>query len=76
VRHHGEIARIEVALDEIDRLREIAPQVSGALRALGFRDVTVDPRGLRPGGMAGTARRDLGEAAAEPDLRPPQEPRR
>jgi uncharacterized protein len=76
VRHHGEVARIEVARDQIDRLREIAPQVSGALRALGFREVTVDPRGLRPGGMAGAVRRDLGEAAAEPDLRPPQEPRR
>jgi pyridinium-3,5-biscarboxylic acid mononucleotide sulfurtransferase len=55
VRHHGEVARIEVPLHELDRLRQITPQVAVALRALGFRDVTVDPRGLRPGALAAAA---------------------
>jgi uncharacterized protein len=44
VRHHGEIARIEVALAEMPRLLdpEIAAAVDRALRRLGFRFVTVD----------------------------------
>ena len=52
VRHHGEVARVEVPLQEIPRLREIAPRLTAALRAVGFREVVVDPRGLRSGAPA------------------------
>lgn len=62
VRHHGEVARIEVPLHEVGRLREMTPRVAMALRALGFRDVTVDPRGLRSGALA--ARGDHAEIRA------------
>jgi uncharacterized protein len=55
VRHHGEVARIEVPLTEIPRLLGVTPQVTVALRALGFRDVTVDGRGLRSGSLAAAA---------------------
>jgi uncharacterized protein len=49
VRHHGEVARVEVPLHEIARLEEVASRVASALRTVGFREVTVDPRGLRAG---------------------------
>jgi pyridinium-3,5-biscarboxylic acid mononucleotide sulfurtransferase len=77
VRHHGDVARIEVPLEEISRLRELTPQVMAALRALGFRDVTVDPRGLRSGGLVAAALRECGKAMAarsgpEPPRRHPR----
>lgn len=53
VRHHGEIARIEVARDEMSRLLdpEISAAVDRALRRLGFRFVTVDLKGYRLGSL-------------------------
>jgi pyridinium-3,5-biscarboxylic acid mononucleotide sulfurtransferase len=53
VRHHGEIARIEVGRDEMSRLLdpEIAGAVDRALRRLGFRFVTVDLKGYRLGSL-------------------------
>jgi uncharacterized protein len=64
VRHHGEVARIEVPLHEVGRLREVMPQVAVALRALGFLDVTVDPRGLRSGALAAAAGGERAEIRA------------
>jgi uncharacterized protein len=54
VRDHGEIARIELAPDEVPLLlahgrRE---RVSRALKELGYRFVTVDLEGYRPGGIS------------------------
>lgn len=53
VRHHGEIARIEVAPDEMDRLLEPTNRQAAAqhLRELGFRYVTVDLLGYRTGSL-------------------------
>ena len=53
VRHHGEIARIEVALAELPRLTAggIREQVVEGLRALGFRWVALDLGGLRSGNL-------------------------
>ena len=53
VRHHGEIARLEVARDEMARLLdpEISSAVDRALRRLGFRFVTVDLKGYRLGSL-------------------------
>lgn len=53
VRHHGEIARIEVGRDEMSRLLdpEIGGAVDRALRLLGFRFVTVDLKGYRLGSL-------------------------
>lgn len=54
VRDHGEIARIEVAQDELLLLMETErrTRVSTRLKALGFRFVTVDLEGYRPGGVS------------------------
>lgn len=51
VRHHGHLARIELARDELaaafrDPLRS---QLEAAMRAAGFRETIVDPAGLQSG---------------------------
>ncbi len=53
VRHHGEIARIEVAPEELPKLvePELAKAVDAAIRRHGFRHVTVDLRGYRLGSL-------------------------
>jgi uncharacterized protein len=53
VRHHGEIARIEVAPEELPKLVEpaTAKAVDAAIRRHGFRHVTVDLRGYRLGSL-------------------------
>jgi pyridinium-3,5-biscarboxylic acid mononucleotide sulfurtransferase len=56
VRHHGEedpIARLEIGRDEMARALEpeVADAIDVALRALGYRHVTVDVRGYRLGSL-------------------------
>jgi uncharacterized protein len=53
VRHHGEVARIELARDELPRALEpaISSAIDSALRALGFRYVTLDLKGYRLGSL-------------------------
>jgi pyridinium-3,5-biscarboxylic acid mononucleotide sulfurtransferase len=54
VRDHGEIARIEMAKDELPQLMEPerGHRISLRLKELGFRFVTVDLEGYRPGGVS------------------------
>ncbi len=54
VRHHGELARIEIPADELPRLVQpaAAARVAQALKALGFRFVALDLEGYRQGSMA------------------------
>ena len=50
--HEGELARIEVPCDQVHRLvASLTPQHLEALRALGFRHVTVDLAGFRSGSL-------------------------
>jgi pyridinium-3,5-biscarboxylic acid mononucleotide sulfurtransferase len=53
VRHHDEMARIEIARDEMPRALE--PEINGkmvaALKALGYRYVTLDLQGYRTGSL-------------------------
>ncbi len=51
VRLHGGVARIEVARDQRGRLLEQSDGVVAALKALGFRHVTLDLEGYRLGSM-------------------------
>ncbi|HON68667.1 MAG TPA: TIGR00268 family protein, partial [Phycisphaerae bacterium] len=53
VRHHNNLARIEVPADQIERLcsPEIRTQVDAALREFGYAYVTIDARGFRSGSM-------------------------
>ena len=53
VRHHDEIARVEVRPKDIARLtaEPVRTQVVEKLKALGFRFVTVDLQGFRSGSL-------------------------
>lgn len=53
VRHHGDVARLEVARAEMPRLLDpdVARAIDISLRALGFKYVTVDLRGYRLGSL-------------------------
>jgi pyridinium-3,5-biscarboxylic acid mononucleotide sulfurtransferase len=51
VRHHGDRARIEVALDQMPLLRAGWPAVVARFTALGFAVVELDPAGYRRGGL-------------------------
>ncbi len=53
VRHHGDLARIEVTPAQIERLAagEARLRIERALRELGYRYVTLDMRGFRSGSM-------------------------
>lgn len=61
VRHHGDIARIELTPEEMPRIfsRGLAETVDARLRSLGFRYVALDLRGYRTGSM--------NDALREPD---------
>ncbi len=53
VRHHGELARVEIARDELPRAlsMEVLDAITGALRQAGFKYVTLDCAGFRSGSM-------------------------
>ena len=53
VRHHGELARIELGREEMPRAiePEMASRIDAGLRALGFRFVTLDDKGYRTGSL-------------------------
>ena len=51
VRVHGDVARVEVESGDIERLVEQREHVTGALKALGYRFVTIDLEGFRSGSM-------------------------
>ncbi len=51
VRHHNQLARIEVASHEIERLAGLHQQVSDYFKSLGFLYVSVDLTGYRMGSL-------------------------
>jgi uncharacterized protein len=53
VRHHGELARIEIAREELERMLSLAmfERASAALKRLGYKYVTLDLDGYRSGSM-------------------------
>jgi len=53
VRHHGDIARLEIARDEMARAMtvEMAAEFSRIFKKLGFKFVTLDLEGFRSGSM-------------------------
>jgi uncharacterized protein len=60
VRDHGELARIEIAPEELPVLldKKVFIKVSGRLKELGFAYVTLDMTGYRSGSMNETLKRD------------------
>jgi uncharacterized protein len=51
VRHHGDIARIEVLPAQMDKAFSQRKQISKKLKSIGFKFVTLDMRGLRSGSL-------------------------
>ena len=53
VRHHDELARIEIARDEMARALdpEVAAAIVRELKAIGYRYVTLDLQGYRTGSL-------------------------
>ncbi|HEX3892891.1 MAG TPA: ATP-dependent sacrificial sulfur transferase LarE [Terracidiphilus sp.] len=53
VRHHGELARVEIARTELPRAlaMEMLDAITGELRKAGFQYVTLDTAGFRSGSM-------------------------
>lgn len=53
VRHHGDLARIEVGPDELSRFfdRDFLDAVYAKLKEIGFTYVTLDVKGYRTGSM-------------------------
>jgi uncharacterized protein len=56
VRHHGETARLEVGLGQMDILRRQWDSVKLVFAELGFVAVELDPQGYRRGGLLSLAR--------------------
>ena len=53
VRHHGDIVRIEIAREELERALNpaMAAHFTAIFKALGFKFVTLDLEGFRSGSM-------------------------
>jgi uncharacterized protein len=53
VRHHGDLARIEISRTELPRALTLATldEITAALKPLGFRYITLDAQGYRSGSM-------------------------
>jgi pyridinium-3,5-biscarboxylic acid mononucleotide sulfurtransferase len=51
VRHHGEIARLEVGAAELERAFSEREEISAELKAAGFLYVTLDLGGYKPGSL-------------------------
>jgi len=49
VRHHGELGRLEVAADDLERALEARADIEGAIRAAGYARATIDPEPFRSG---------------------------
>jgi uncharacterized protein len=53
VRHHDERARVEIGYEELSRAleSEMADSIVRELQAIGYRQVSIDPRGYRTGSL-------------------------
>jgi len=61
VRHHGELARVEIARGELQRAltMEMMDAITAALKRAGFKYVTLDCQGFRSGAMNAVLPADL-----------------
>lgn len=51
VRHHGTVARVEAARQELDRATKVVADLAAGIRALGFEAVLMDVEGYRRGAL-------------------------
>lgn len=66
VRHHGEIARIEVPPEDFPSLLEVRERVLSAFKGFGFTYVVLDLAGFRSGSMNEALSRRVRETVGEP----------
>ena len=52
VRHHGDIARIELPRDDLERLIEVRDEVNQQIREVGYKFVTIDLTPFRSGSFS------------------------
>ena len=57
IRHYDDTARIEVPIDELDRVLALRAEVVAAVHTAGYRYVTLDLEGLRSGNLNAALRR-------------------
>lgn len=57
VRHHGEKARLEASVDQMELIRRNWKAIARVFAELGFTTVELDPRGYRRGGLLAIAPR-------------------
>jgi uncharacterized protein len=50
VRHHGDLAKVEVGKDELKKAKKLERKIVAALKKIGYARVEIDPRGYRLGG--------------------------
>jgi uncharacterized protein len=55
VRHHGDYARVEVGLDQMEQVRHKWPVIEATFLELGFTAVELDPKGYRRGALLALA---------------------
>lgn len=55
VRHHGVSARVELPVADLPRVESVREPLLAAVRAAGFTQATIDPRGLQSGAFTLTA---------------------
>jgi pyridinium-3,5-biscarboxylic acid mononucleotide sulfurtransferase len=53
VRHHGEVARIEVEAGDLDRLVELREEVTAGVRSAGYQFIALDLEGYATGRLSG-----------------------
>ncbi|GBD16625.1 tRNA(Ile)-lysidine synthase [bacterium HR26] len=64
VRHHEEIARLEVQPEDLPRVVELREQIVERLRAAGYRFVTLDLEGYRSGSLNATLAEPVRQAVS------------
>jgi uncharacterized protein len=64
VRHHEEIARLEVQPEDLPRVIELREQIVERLRAAGYRFVTLDLEGYRSGSLNATLAEPVRQAVS------------
>ena len=77
VRHHGELARVEIARHDLPRALtlDMLDRITAALRPLGFTYITLDTQGYRSGSMNDVLPvSSIASAQASPAAGPPQQP--
>lgn len=57
VRHYGAVARIEVPVEAMERIKNVWSSVEGDVRSAGFETVEIDERGFKSGRMNEAIRR-------------------